>query len=169
MKTYNNALSELCEILHDAIHLAEEHESLKERLKHVSVKRLTSLSKEAEPFGAVELTSKLMELNLFSDESGDRRRGILDTSNFEYQRGAYNTTHRDVLSSFCKKSSCSFLFVNAHKRFVHAYFIIDNENEVIIKASFNETIYNENDPVVIGSINTLNDLERGYNTLSDYK
>ena len=169
MKTYNNTISELCEILQDAINLAEDHESLENKLKYINVIRLVSLSKEAEPFGAEELTSKLTELNIFSDESGDRRRGILNTKNFDYQRGAFNTTHRDIVSSFCTQSACSFLFLNANKKFVHAYFIIDNENNQVIKVSFNETIYNDEDPVIIGSINTLNDVERGYRTLLEYK
>lgn len=169
MKTYSHTLSELCEILEDAVHLAEEHESLKERLRHIDVKRLISLSKEAEPFGAEALTKKLVELNLFSDESGARRRDILDTKNFEVQKGAFNTTYRDILSSYQTRSACSFLFLNANKKFVHAYFIIDKEKNQVSRVSFNETIYNATDPAVVGSINTLNHVERGYKTLLEYK
>lgn len=170
MKTYNHTLSELCEILNDAINLASDDETLKDKLKHVDVNRLISLSKEAEPYGKSEdLTRLLMEMNLFSDESGDRRRSILATPNFEFQRGAFNTTHRDILSSFGEKSACSFLFVKEHVKFIHAYFVINKADNKVIKVSFNENIYHEHDPAIIGGISILNDVERGYKTLTNYE
>lgn len=169
MRTYKSTLNDLTQILQDALNLAEEHDTPETSLIHIDCKRLVDLSQRSEIHGAANLTSQLTELNLFSDESGARRRKILDTDNFEYQGGAFNTTVRDVLSSYRTKASCSFLFLNSKKKFVHLSFTIDNEKQKIVRLSVNETIYNENDPSVIGSINTLNHLERAYNTLTEYK
>lgn len=169
MRTYKSTLNDLTQILQDALNLSEEHDTLETSLKHIDCKRLVNLSQMSEPHGAHALTSQLTELNLFSDESGARRRKILDTDNFEFQGGAFNTTVRDVLSSYCTRASCSFLFLNSKKKFVHLSFTIDNEKQKVIRLSVNETIYNENDPCVIGSINTLNHLERAYKTLTEYR
>lgn len=170
MKTYSHTLSDLCEILHDAINLADDSETLKEKLKHISVNRLVSLSEVAKTYSTSEkLTRLLMELNLFSDESGNRRRNILATPDFEYQRGSFNTTHYDVLSSFGQKAACSFLFVNQNKKFIHAYFIIDKASNKVIKVSFNETLCIESKPEVIGGVSCLNDVEHGYKILTQYE
>ena len=142
MKTYRTTLCDLCEIINDAINIADDNITPEEELKYIDVVRLLTLSKKAEPFGAEELTNQLNTLNLFSDESGERRRKILSTNDFEFQGGAFNTTHKDILSSLCTKSACSFLFLNSGKKFIHCYFIIDNETNTILKLSVNETIYN---------------------------
>lgn len=169
MRTYSNVLEELCQLLDDAVNLAEENESPEQMLSHLNVKALKRLSVDSELHGDASLTKKLTSLLVFSDETGKRRRDILSTPNPKYQKGTFNTTARDILGSFCVQSAISFLFVNEHKKFIHCYFIVDNESQKLNSVSFNETIYNENDPEMIGSINLINNLERGYNSLTDYK
>ena len=169
MRTYSNVLNDLITVLDDAVNLSDDHETTKEKLKHINVNELVQLSDTARQYGNVSLDKKLTELTLFADESGDRRRAIINTKKSEYQKGTFNTTHKDVLSSFRVLSECSFLFVQSNTKFIHCYFIIDNETNTVTKASFNETIYNIADPVMIGSINLLNDLERGLKTINDYK
>lgn len=169
MRTYGNVLKDLCTLLDDAVNMSEESESQKEHLLHINVDDLIKLSKDAEPYGDKVLTKKLTELAVFADESGNKRRLILSTPKPEFQKGTYNTTHRDIMSSFREKSALSFLFVNTNKKFIHCYFTIDNESNVIDGVMFNETIYNENDPAMIGGISILNDLERGLKTLTEYK
>lgn len=169
MRTYSNVLGELSVILDDAINLAGDHDTLEERLAHVDVKQLIALSNMAQPHGDSILDNKLTALVLFADETGDRRRDILSTEKPDFQKGRFNTTHKDIQSSFCEKSACSFLFVVTNVKFIHCYFIISNEKNTLLSVSFNETIYNVDDPAMIGSINILNDLERGLNTLTEYK
>lgn len=169
MRTYSNVLSELTVILDDAVNLAGDNDTLEQRLAHVDVKQLIALSDMARPHGDVVLDNKLTALVLFADETGDRRRSILSTEKPEFQKGRFNTTHKDIQSSFCEKSACSFLFVLTNTKFIHCYFIISNEKNELRSVSFNETIYNIDDPIMIGSINILNDLERGLKTLTEYK
>lgn len=169
MRTYSNVLEELCLLLNDAVNLAEENETADQKLKHLDVKALKVLSNDSEAEGDSSLNKKLTSLLVFADETGARRRNILNTPNRKYQKGTFNTTARDILGSFCVQSAISFLFVNEHKKFIHCYFIVDNESQKLVSVSFNETIYNENDPEMIGSINLINNLERGYNSLTDYK
>lgn len=169
MRTYTNVIRELSVILDDAVNLAGEHDDVTKRLEKVDVNALIQLSKDAKPFGDESLGKKLATISLFSDETGDRRRDILDTQTPEFQKGVYNTYHKDILGTFCVQAAVSFLFLNTNKRFIHCYFIIENETQKVVKASFNETIYNDSDPVMIGSIHLLNDLERGLNSLNEYK
>lgn len=169
MRTYSNVLNELIVILNDAVNLAEQHDNTIGKLDKLDVRGLIRLSNDANPHGDESLVPKLSALSAFADESGNRRRDILATPTPEYQKGVFNTTHKDILGSFCVESAISFLFVNTNKKFIHCYFIVNNEEKKVVKASFNETIYNESDPVMIGSIHLLNDLERGLNSLTEYK
>lgn len=169
MLTYSNVVSELLLILNDAVNLSEEHESTHERLQHVNVDQLINLSNMARKYSDSELDDKLTALVLFADETGDRRREILKTKKAVYQKGYFNTTHKDIQSTFCENSACSFLFLQSNQKFIHCYFIIKNDKNVLLSVSFNETIYNTDDPAMIGSINVINDLERGLKTITEYK
>ena len=169
MRTYSNVLEELCVLLNDAVNIAEENDTTEQKLGYLDVETLKLLSNDAEVHGDDSLTKQLTGMLVFADESGKRRRTILATPNRKYQKGTFNTTARDILGSFCVESAISFLFVNEHKKFIHCYFIVDNESKKLVRASFNETIYNEKDPEMIGTINLLNNLERGYNALIEYK
>lgn len=169
MRTYSNVLEELCVLLNDAVNIAEENDTTEQKLGHLDVATLKLLSNDAEVHGDDSLTKQLTGMLVFADESGKRRRTILATPNRKYQKGTFNTTARDILGSFCVESAISFLFVNEHKKFIHCYFIVDNESNKLVRASFNETIYNEKDPEMVGTINLLNNLERGYNALIEYK
>lgn len=169
MRTYSNVLEELCVLLNDAVNLAEENDTTDQMLGHLDVAALKTLSNDSEKHGDDSLTKQLTNMLVFSDESGRRRRSILATPNRKYQKGTFNTSARDILGSFCVDMAISFLFVNEHKKFIHCYFIVNNESKKLVRASFNETIYNEKDPEMIGTINLLNNLERGYNALVDYK
>lgn len=169
MRTYSNVLSELTTILDDAVNLAGDSDTLEQKLEHVDVNQLISLSDMARAHGDAELDDKLTALVLFADETGDRRRAILSIEKPDFQKGRFNTTHKDIQSSFCENSACSFLFVLTNAKFIHCYFIISNAKNKLLSVSFNETIYNIDDPIMIGSINILNDLERGLKTLTEYK
>ena len=169
MRTYNNVLKELSTILDDAVNLADDNDDIEKKLSYVNVGELIKLSNDAKKHGDESLGKKLSALSLFSDETGDKRRDLLSTPSPEYQKGVFYTTHKDILGTYCEQSAISFLFLNTGKRFIHCYFVIDNEKQILAKASFNETIYNESDPVMIGSINLLNHLERGLNSLNEYK
>ena len=168
MRTYSNVLREFTQLISDAVNLAEENETPALKLEHLDVKALRQLSKDSEAHGDVSLTKPLTSLLMFADETGKRRRNIVATPNPKYQKGTYNTTARDILGSYCVNSAISFLFVNENKKFIHCYLIVDNESQKLVSVSFNETIWNANDPDMIGSINLINDLERGLKSLLEY-
>lgn len=169
MRTYSNVLEDLIDLLKDAVSLADEHESVADRLIHLDADALIKLSKDAESSGDESLTKQLTALVMFSDESGKRRRCIVTTPDREGQRGTFNTTARELLGSYCENSAVSFLFVNANRKFIHCYFIIKNESKEVISVSFNETIWNEKDSNMLGSINLITDLSRGLKSLLEYK
>lgn len=81
MRTYSNVLEELCQLLDDAVNLAEENESPEQMLSHLDVKALKRLSVDSELHGDASLTKKLTSLLVFSDETGKRRRDILLPTN----------------------------------------------------------------------------------------
>lgn len=169
MRTYKNVLNELTTVLDDAVNLALDSESLKDKLAHIDVNALVDLSNAATKSGDEDLHKKLTELSLFADETGNRRREILALTKPKYEKGIYSTKHKDILSTFCRSSACSFLFLQPDAKYLHCYFIIDNDENKVSSVTFNETLYNKKDPVSIGSISIMDDLERGLKTLTEYE
>lgn len=169
MKTYRSVLRELMSILNDAVNLNELRDDHAAALARVNASVLIDLAKTTRDHGHRELVTKHNALAFLADETGDRRRDILSTETPPFQKGAYSSNYRDILSSFCTKSSCSFLFLLTNRQFIHCHFIIDNELKLVERVSFNETIYKADDPMMLGSIHLLNDLDRGLQSLTNYQ
>lgn len=169
MKTYKNVITSLVTLLKDAVNLAEPNDTLTEKLGHIEVRSIVNLAKEAKPFSDLVLANRHAALTVLSDETGERRRDILSLPTAEFQKGSYSANYKDLLSTFCTKSSCSFMFLISGNKFIHCHFIIDNETNVVDRVSFNETIYKADDPMMIGGIHLLNDLDRGLAILEEYE